>query len=65
VKDRATTKVVKREDFRDGSAVLTYEDGSMLILESKLAKTMVFQAGRRAHYDKPPPPPAGNREAHE
>jgi hypothetical protein len=28
-----------REDFADGSAVVTYEDGSQLILESNLAKS--------------------------
>jgi len=28
-----------REDFPDGSAIVTYEDGSQLILESNLAKS--------------------------
>jgi hypothetical protein len=28
-----------REDFPDGSAIITYEDGSQLILESNLAKS--------------------------
>src|ERR1035441_8799716 len=34
-------KEVRREQFRDGSALVTYEDGSMLILESNLAKEAV------------------------
>jgi hypothetical protein len=33
------TVEASREDFADGSAIVTYEDGSQLILESNLAKS--------------------------
>jgi hypothetical protein len=48
-----------REQFADGSAVVTYPDGSMLILESDLARESVLQEGRPVSYNKLPPPPAG------
>lgn len=47
---------VKREEFADGSALVTYPDGSMLIVESKLARESVFQESRPVNYNDPPPP---------
>jgi len=47
---------VQREDFADGSALVTFEDGSVLILESKLAKPSVLREGRPVNYNDPPPP---------
>ena len=49
----------KREDFPDGSALVTYADGGMLILESDLAREAVLQESRSVNYSDPPPPPAG------
>ena len=48
---------VKREEFADGSALLTYSDGSQLILESNLAKQAVAREGRAVNYNEPPPAP--------
>ncbi len=48
---------VKREEFADGSALVTYKDGSQLILESNLAKGVPLREGRAANYNEPPPPP--------
>jgi hypothetical protein len=47
---------VKREEFADGSALVTHHDGSMLIVESKLARESVFRESRPVNYDDPPPP---------
>jgi hypothetical protein len=44
-----------REDFPDGSALVTYPDGSVLVLENALAKVSVLRAGRRVKYSDPPP----------
>lgn len=44
-----------REDFADGSAVVTYPDGSMLIVETKLAKVSALREGRPVNYNDPPP----------
>jgi hypothetical protein len=46
-----------REQFRDGSALVTYEDGSILILESNLAKHLSLRETRPINYNDPPPPP--------
>ena len=48
-----------REQFPDGSALITYPDGSMLILESDLAKELVWHESRPVNYNDPLPPPAG------
>ena len=48
---------IKREDFADGSALLTYKDGSQLILETDLAKNQVINENRKVDYNSPPPPP--------
>ena len=42
----------------DGSAVVTYADGSMLILESALAKPGVLCEGKPVDYNEPAPPSA-------
>lgn len=46
-----------REEFPDGSALVTYPDGSMLIRESALARESVAQESRPVNYSEPPPPP--------
>jgi hypothetical protein len=50
-------KEVRREQFSDGSALVTYQDGSMLILESNLAKEGIAGERRSVNYNDPPPPP--------
>ena len=47
----------QREDFPDGSALVTYPGGSMLILESKFSKVAVVRENKSANYNDPPPPP--------
>jgi len=56
VGDRGSGSAV-REEFADGSAVITYANGTMLILESRLSKACVVQEGRAVNYNDPPPPP--------
>jgi hypothetical protein len=55
-------KEVHREQFRDGSALVTYEDGSMLILESNLAKEAVGREAGPVNYNDPPPLPPVQQE---
>jgi hypothetical protein len=50
-----------REEFPDGSALITYQDGSLLILESSLARTTMLREGKSVSYSEPPPPPAGEK----
>jgi hypothetical protein len=52
-----TNPETTREEFPDGSALVTYQDGSVLILESKLAKGCALREGRRANYNDPAPSP--------
>ena len=47
----------KREEFPDGSALVTYADGGMLIVETDLAREAVLQDSRSVNYNDPPPPP--------
>ena len=47
----------KREEFPDGSALVTYQDGSILLVESNLAKESVLRDTRPVNYSDPPPPP--------
>ena len=47
---------MKRENFPDGSAIVTYPNGGMLILESALAKPGVLCEGRPVDYNDPAPP---------
>ena len=48
---------VRREEFQDGSAVVIYEDGSTLVVESKLAKAAAMGEARPGSYNDPAPPP--------
>jgi hypothetical protein len=53
----ASKRELQREEFSDGSA-LTYADGSMLIIETKLAKQAVMRERTTVKYaDVPPVPP--------
>jgi len=58
----AKRKEVHREQFADGSAVVTSEDGSMLIVESKLAKHALLGEDRPVNYNEPPLPPPEQQE---
>jgi hypothetical protein len=49
----------RREEFADGSALVTYLDGSVLILESALASAAVLREARSVNYNEPPPAGAG------
>jgi hypothetical protein len=44
----------RRQRFADGSAVVTYRDGSVLILESALAKTSGLSEGSLVYSNEPP-----------
>jgi hypothetical protein len=56
--DRSDGKAeASREQFTDGSALVTYRDGSMLNLESDLARESVLRESRPVNYNEPPPPP--------
>jgi len=57
MKQKPQRKEIKREDFADGSSLVTYHDGSVLIVESKLARSAALGETHSAHYDEPPPPP--------
>jgi hypothetical protein len=46
-----------REQFADGSALITYPDGTVMILETALSKQAVLRARRAVNYNDPPPPP--------
>ena len=50
----------KREEFADGSALVTYADGGMLIVETDLCRDAVLQDSRAVSYNDPPPPPPYN-----
>ena len=54
MKTKRKKPAARRENFSDGSAVVTYPDGSMLILESDLAKPGVLCEGRPVSYSKTP-----------
>jgi hypothetical protein len=43
VKAKSKKPIAHRVQFADGSALVTYPDGSMLILESDLARESVLQ----------------------
>jgi len=55
VKTKSKKPAVHREQFADGSALVTYPDGSVLILESDLARELVFQESRPVNYNEPAP----------
>jgi len=46
---------VKRQEFPDGSAIVTYADGGILIVETELAREAVLQDSRSVNYNDPPP----------
>ena len=58
MKIKPRNQPVRREQFGDGSTLVTYPDGSVVILESDLAKLAVMRAGRPVNYNDAPPPPA-------
>jgi hypothetical protein len=45
-----------RKQFADGSALVTYPDGSVLIVESALAKVSELHESHAVNYSDPPPP---------
>ena len=53
---KSNDKVVNRTVFRDGSELIEFEGGSMMIVESGLAKAQVG-AEQAARYDQPAPKP--------
>ena len=55
--DEANQSGIQREEFPDGSALVTYPDGSQLILESSLARASVIGEHRAVNYGDPAPPP--------
>jgi hypothetical protein len=57
LKKRQNSQEAKREEFPDGSALIIYEDGSVLILDSDLARDAVLRESRIVSYNEPPPPP--------
>jgi len=55
VNKQAKTQKPNREEFADGSALVTYPVGSMLILESDLARGAVLEESRPVNCNEPPP----------
>jgi hypothetical protein len=53
--NQGNRKEASREQFTDGSALVTYQDGSVLLLESSLAKVSNLQETRSITYNDPPP----------
>jgi hypothetical protein len=47
-----------REEFPDGSALVTYADGSMLIVESDLATITALRESGSFNYNDSLPPPS-------
>jgi hypothetical protein len=47
-------KVVNKTTFKDGSAVIEFEGGAMMIVESDLAQASIG-AEQAARYDRPAP----------
>jgi len=58
VKSRGSRPELQREEFPDGSAIVTYADGSTLIIEGNLARTSAMREGRAVNYNDPPPLPS-------
>lgn len=44
-----------REEFADGSALVTFPDGGMVIFESELAKACGLREGGPVNHDQPQP----------
>lgn len=61
--DKANRSGIQREEFLDGSALVTYPDGSQLILESSLARVSILGERRAVNYGDPPPPPLAVKAA--
>lgn len=57
-RDETNASGIQREEFPDGSALVTYSDGGQLILESNLARASILGECRTVNYGDPPPPPA-------
>jgi hypothetical protein len=55
--NQTRSKEVSREQFADGSALVTYQDGSVLVLEGKLAKADGLRETGSVNYNDPPPAP--------
>lgn len=53
VKADSNRQQVLREQFQDGSALVTNQNGSVLILESNLAKTTTLREGKPVNYNEP------------
>ena len=53
---KSNDKIVNRTIFKDGSEIVEFEGGSMMIVESGLAKAYVG-AEQPARYDQPAPRP--------
>jgi hypothetical protein len=49
-------EVRSREVFKDGSQLVELENGSLLLLEGKSSKALMF-AEQPASYNQPPPKP--------
>jgi len=49
-------KVARREVFKDGSQLVELENGSLLLMEGKSSRALVF-AQQSAPYGEPPPKP--------
>jgi hypothetical protein len=54
-----SSEETKREEFPDGSAIITYADGTMVILETRHARETSLRGSHPADYGDPPPPPPG------
>jgi hypothetical protein len=54
--DDSGEKVRSREVFKDGSQLVELENGSLLLLEGKSSKALMF-AEQPAPYSEPPPKP--------
>jgi hypothetical protein len=58
-KSRSHNPETEREEFADGSAIVTYRNGTMVILESNLAKltALSVREGQSVSYNEPAPKP--------
>jgi hypothetical protein len=56
---KSSKKVVNKTTFKDGSAVIEFEAGSMMIVETQLAQAAIG-AEQPAQYDRLAPRPKGD-----
>jgi hypothetical protein len=61
VKAKFKKPAVRREQFADGSELVTYPDGSMSILETELSRESVLLEAGLVNYNEPPPPQADGK----